>query len=432
MTVFYIVDATKLPKKDTLENLEKATESVRNNVLTLGKAASAYSVPKSTLHDHLKKEVIQQPKCGRKTIFSEQQKRNWNNISSNAVNNIEKAASGFQAAGILPLNPNKFDDQLLDVTSSPQLPSSNRNSQIEVTAEAQITSPSNLPRLETSTKHSIIITSSPMKNILEETEQKKQVKEQNLEKTESKTETKNKNKKELAKRLENLGLIWDDFNACQLRIETIGNDETQAEHRTTFENSYFDNVARVEQYMANSRLQNNITETTSSNSAILIHSNVLNNVKLPTLKLIEFKEAHTESTQFIDSSNALEHNNPTLSNIQKFLYLKSCLKVEPLQVISSVQVTDSNYSTALDLLRERYENKRVIVNNQVKRIVEAPALHKESANGLRRLLDEFLTNTCGLKNLGEQIENWGSILIYLISSKLYSATKKSLETVLED
>ncbi|KAF2899785.1 hypothetical protein ILUMI_06406 [Ignelater luminosus] len=119
----------------------------------------------------------------------------------NRISNIEKAANGFQAAGILPLNPNQFDDQFLDVISSPQLPSSNRNSQIEVTPEAQIPSPSNLLRLETSS--ATLDNSIPLREVAtvpnlpqpqtkrKEKEQKKQVKEQNLEKTESK----NKNKK---------------------------------------------------------------------------------------------------------------------------------------------------------------------------------------------------------------------------------------------
>ncbi|KAF2886789.1 hypothetical protein ILUMI_19385, partial [Ignelater luminosus] len=145
---------------------------------------------------------------------------------------------------------------------------------------------------------------------------------------------------ELTKRLEKIELIWGEFDACQSQIEMISNDATQVEHRTAFEDSYFDNVARAEQYIANSRPQNSSSETTSSNSIILNHSNALNNVKLPTLKLIEFNGTYTEFTQFIDSFNALVHNNPTLSNIQRFFYLKSCLKGEPLQVVSSLDVTD--------------------------------------------------------------------------------------------
>ncbi|KAF2887822.1 hypothetical protein ILUMI_18352 [Ignelater luminosus] len=114
----------------------------------------------------------------------------------NRISNIEKATNGFQAAGILPLNPNKFDDQLLDVTSSPQLQSSNRNSQIERLRQLHWIIKYHLEKLLQyltyhRKNHSSIITSSPMKNILEEKEEKKQVKEQNLEKT----ETKNKNKK---------------------------------------------------------------------------------------------------------------------------------------------------------------------------------------------------------------------------------------------
>ncbi|KAF2902498.1 hypothetical protein ILUMI_03688 [Ignelater luminosus] len=254
----------KMETKYTLENLEKAIENVRNNVLTLGKAASAYSVPKSTLHDHLKKEVIQQPKCGKKAIFSEQQEKQLEKHiikcskvfcrritqydvvelftkAYNRISNIEKAASGFQAAVILPLNPNKFDDQLVDVTSSPQLPSSNRNSQIEVTQEAQITSPSNFPRLETSS--ATLDNSIPLREVAtvpnlpqpqtkqKEKEQKKQVKEQNPEQTESKTETKNKNKKGI----KNLTKIA----GCNEAVKKVPRKKKKVPEESGKENEYY-------------------------------------------------------------------------------------------------------------------------------------------------------------------------------------------------
>ncbi|KAK9717217.1 CENP-B N-terminal DNA-binding domain [Popillia japonica] len=56
-----------------LEDLKKAIQDVNNKTLSLGKAATAYSVPKSTIHDHLKKEVIKELKTGRKAIFSDEQ-----------------------------------------------------------------------------------------------------------------------------------------------------------------------------------------------------------------------------------------------------------------------------------------------------------------------------------------------------------------------
>lgn len=65
----------KTEAKYKLEDLERAIQNVKNKTLSLGKAAVAYSVPKSTIHDYLKREVIKEPKKGRKAIFSEEQER---------------------------------------------------------------------------------------------------------------------------------------------------------------------------------------------------------------------------------------------------------------------------------------------------------------------------------------------------------------------
>ncbi|XP_046745658.1 MFS-type transporter clz9-like [Diprion similis] len=63
----------KTETKYKLVDLEKAVEAVKNKTLSLGKAAITYSVPKSTIHDYLKKKTIKTPKAGRKAIFSQEQ-----------------------------------------------------------------------------------------------------------------------------------------------------------------------------------------------------------------------------------------------------------------------------------------------------------------------------------------------------------------------
>ncbi|KAK9739092.1 CENP-B N-terminal DNA-binding domain [Popillia japonica] len=84
-----------------LEDLKKAIQDVNNKTLSLGKAATTYSVPKSTIHDHLKKEVIKEPKTRRKAIFSDEQEREleehiikcktilWFNHSDGAENSFQ-------------------------------------------------------------------------------------------------------------------------------------------------------------------------------------------------------------------------------------------------------------------------------------------------------------------------------------------------------
>ncbi|KAK9753029.1 hypothetical protein QE152_g3821 [Popillia japonica] len=118
----------------------------------------------------------------------------------NRISNREKAANGFRAAGSWPLDTTKFDEQLVDATSS--LENSSGSLQRALTPDAQIASTSNvhravldksilledivnIPKLpQPKTKqasrkiHSAIITSTPMKDIFEEKEQKKKNKEQ--------------------------------------------------------------------------------------------------------------------------------------------------------------------------------------------------------------------------------------------------------------
>ena len=65
----------KTETKYKFNNLKNSIQDVKNKKLSLGKAATIYSVPKSTIHDYLKKEVMKEPKTERKTLFSEEQER---------------------------------------------------------------------------------------------------------------------------------------------------------------------------------------------------------------------------------------------------------------------------------------------------------------------------------------------------------------------
>lgn len=65
---------------------------------------------------------------------------------------------------------------------------------------------------------------------------------------------------------------------------------------------------------------------------------------------------------FFDTFNTLIHGNSQLSNVQKFYYLQSCLKGEAAQLIQSIEIFNVNYNIAWNLLKERYENKKLIVH----------------------------------------------------------------------
>lgn len=66
--------ARKTEAKYKVEDLKKAVEDVKSKRLSFGKAAAVYSVPKTTIYDHLKTSKPE-PKRGRKALFTFEQEK---------------------------------------------------------------------------------------------------------------------------------------------------------------------------------------------------------------------------------------------------------------------------------------------------------------------------------------------------------------------
>jgi len=84
-----------------------------------------------------------------------------------------------------------------------------------------------------------------------------------------------------------------------------------------------------------------------------------NLTRLPKIDLSTFTEAYEEWRNFFDIFNSLIHFNTSLTDIQRFHYLKSALKGEAIQVISSIEISEANYADAWSRLQERYDNERI-------------------------------------------------------------------------
>ena len=74
-------------------------------------------------------------------------------------------------------------------------------------------------------------------------------------------------------------------------------------------------------------------------------------------------------------------------------YLKASLKDEAATLLAHLPLLASNYQVGIKLLENQYSNKRLILKAHMEAIHQAPSLHTESAESLRRLqltLDENL------------------------------------------
>lgn len=226
-------------------------------------------------------------------------------------------------------------------------------------------------------------------------------------------------------RLEKVEYLWTQFDNVQTEIESFEDEAETSTERELFENAYFEAISKTKDIINNKTKTETNTRSASNSSEPLI------NVKLPTLNLPIFNGSYEQWLPFYDSFNALIHQNKELADVQKFYYLKSCLKGIAAEVIQSLEASASNYDVAWKLLQTRFENKRLIVNNHVKALFEIPQVSREPNTSVRNLLDNMLKHLRALKNLKQPVEYWDTLIIHLIATKLDAASRKEWESTLE-
>ncbi|XP_045462033.1 uncharacterized protein LOC123672092 [Harmonia axyridis] len=228
-------------------------------------------------------------------------------------------------------------------------------------------------------------------------------------------------------RLSKIEPIYDKFNELQSEIEenTVEDRDDVSNISEQFEDLYFNVVSyckkMITQFNKRDMRSFGISQPNS-------HFQGSQQVKLPTIKLPTFNGSIENWLEFKDAFIALVQDNDNLADIQKFYYLKSSLEHEPAQLISSVQVCASNYPVAWSLLTDRYENKKLIINNYIKALFDVKPVIKENSAGLRNVYDEINKNLKALETLGQPVNHWDSLIIYILSSKFDSVTKREWES----
>ncbi|XP_071652694.1 uncharacterized protein [Temnothorax longispinosus] len=156
------------------------------------------------------------------------------------------------------------------------------------------------------------------------------------------------------------------------------------------------------------------------------------NMKLPRIDLPTFSGSYEDWYPYHDVFHSMIHTNTTLPTVQKMHYLRSSLKDEAADVISSLDIAAENYEKAWAMLKERYDDQRAIMQKHIKAIFGQSVLHKENHAELRHLLDNVLKHLRALKVLKRPIDQWDDLIIHVITTKLPPATNKEWETSLKD
>ena len=104
--------------------------------------------------------------------------------------------------------------------------------------------------------------------------------------------------------------------------------------------------------------------------------------KLPKLTLPRFKGDITNWNTFWDSYNSAIHSNPAISDINKFSYLKLLLDGPASRAIQGLNLTNNNYISAVELLKERFGKTQQIINTHMDEILKIPSCANDKPQSL--------------------------------------------------
>ena len=154
----------------------------------------------------------------------------------------------------------------------------------------------------------------------------------------------------------------------------------------------------------------------STNSSTGKHTNS----KLPKLVLPKFKGDVTNYRAFWETFQSAVHDNEELSTIAKFNYLFSLLEGQALRAIKGLAITESNYTAAIDILHERFGKTQQIIAAHMDELLKISTCDGDKSKQLRFVYDKVSVNIRALEALGIQSDQYGSLLIPVIMSKLPS------------
>ncbi|XP_071052883.1 uncharacterized protein [Onthophagus taurus] len=214
--------------------------------------------------------------------------------------------------------------------------------------------------------------------------------------------------------------LIDEFEEIQGEIDLLSVDgESQNAERETFEASFYANTAKAKRILTNRNI--------CADSSFIVGPSPDQHVKLPVIDLPKFDGGYDAWLGFRDIFESLIHNNPMINDIQKFHYLLSALTGNARQVIESLELTNSNYEVAWGLIRERYDNPRILIHNHVKALFEIEGVSGDNPQPIRSFIDDFRKHLRALAALNEPTDNWDTLLIYLAVSKLDADSNREWE-----
>ncbi|XP_043063799.1 uncharacterized protein LOC122319964 [Drosophila ficusphila] len=227
-------------------------------------------------------------------------------------------------------------------------------------------------------------------------------------------------------RKEQVRSLWEkaekEFEACLDTISSItteGAEEILATLHRKYEYCY---SVYEELSVHLSELMDQATPQQSTASTTNQSAYISSGCRLPPCDTEVFEGDYLKWPTFRDLFTAVYVNNPRLTPVEKLFHLNSKTSGEAKALVSKSPLTNDGFASAWESLRERFENKRLLVNSQLKLLFNLSSVGQESGRALKELQSTIQGGLVALAHSNISTENWDCLLVFLCASKLPKLT----------
>ncbi|CAB4007898.1 PREDICTED: uncharacterized protein LOC100197852 [Paramuricea clavata] len=141
-----------------------------------------------------------------------------------------------------------------------------------------------------------------------------------------------------------------------------------------------------------------MSNMSSFNNSVVQSTSQSVQCRLPKMQMPEFDGDPLTWQGFWDQVSI--HSNANISKIDKFNYLKGCLRGEALAAISGLMLSSDNYKEAIPLLKNRFGNEQLLISSHMESLLKISKIRsQESTRELRMLYNHVENCIRNLKSL---------------------------------
>ncbi|GFR33696.1 uncharacterized protein TNCT_418211 [Trichonephila clavata] len=220
-----------------------------------------------------------------------------------------------------------------------------------------------------------------------------------------------------------------EFKMSELRSlnEKIENHvlEPEFENEITSSQEYQEKIETVQgkiQRLLNRKLNSERRSEADNNEikgTVIVKSSEKRVMNLPRFQIETFYGDSCKWLYFWNQFKTTIHGNDDLRKTEKFAYLKSLLGGNALPSISGFAISDQNYDSSIEILKERFGKTDIVISSHMNKLLAIEPIRNISyLKGLHKLYDECEIQVRSLNSLNVTSGSYGNLLCPIILQKI--------------